>query len=93
LLYTVFLSRNASSSRQRDMHNTQVRPARYMSAMDIEKERCQFCGKPAKHFLFAAFVCDDEECIEKARVERGGPGGHMKKKLRDQGVIRIPKDE
>ncbi|MBM4237380.1 MAG: hypothetical protein FJ151_02720 [Euryarchaeota archaeon] len=64
-----------------------------MSAMDIEKERCQFCGKPAKHFLFAAFVCDDEECIEKARVERGGPGGHMKKKLRDQGVIRIPKDE
>ncbi|MDH7508459.1 MAG: hypothetical protein QHH00_03565 [Methanomassiliicoccales archaeon] len=48
--------------------------------MDIEKERCQFCGRQAKHFLFAAFVCDSEDCIEKARIERGGPGGHMKRK-------------
>lgn len=46
--------------------------------MDIEKELCQFCGKPAKHFLYAAFVCDSEECIEKARAERGGPGGHLR---------------
>jgi len=46
----------------------------------IEKEKCQFCGKKAKHFLFAALVCDDEKCIEKAREERGGPGGHMAKK-------------
>ena len=44
-------------------------------------EKCQFCGKPATHFLFAAFVCDDDACIEKARVERGGPGGHKKRDI------------
>ncbi len=26
-----------------------------------QDEKCQFCGKPATRFLFAAFVCDDEE--------------------------------
>lgn len=46
-----------------------------------QDEKCQFCGKPATRFLFAAFVCDDEECIEKARMERGGPGGHKKRDL------------
>jgi len=46
----------------------------------IEKEKCQFCGKPAKNFLFASFCCDDEKCIEKARDQRGGPGGHKAKK-------------
>lgn len=45
----------------------------------IEGEKCQVCGKPAKRYLFAAFVCDDEACIEKAREERGGPGGHKKR--------------
>lgn len=44
-------------------------------------EKCQICGKPAKRFLFAAFVCDDEECIEKARADRGGPGGHKKREI------------
>lgn len=52
---------------------------KYMSNW-IEKEKCQFCSEQAKHFLFAAFVCDSEVCIEKAREERGGPGGHMAKK-------------
>ncbi|MCQ5375963.1 MAG: hypothetical protein NO474_05140 [Methanomassiliicoccales archaeon] len=52
--------------------------------MDIEKEKCQFCGRQAKHFLFAAFVCDSEDCIEKARIERGGPGGHMKNKMKGE---------
>jgi hypothetical protein len=47
----------------------------------IEGEVCQICGKPAKRFLFAAFVCDDEACIRKAREQRGGPGGHQKKKM------------
>ena len=46
-------------------------------------DRCQICGKPATHFLFAAFVCDSEECIQKAREQRGGPGGHKKQKLFD----------
>jgi len=47
----------------------------------IEKEKCEICGKPAKRYLFAAFLCDDEECIQKARQRRGGPGGHQKQKL------------
>ncbi|HJX04391.1 MAG TPA: hypothetical protein VJ489_01085 [Thermoplasmata archaeon] len=46
-------------------------------------EKCQICRKPAKHFLFATFVCDDEVCIQKARKQRGGPGGHQKKKMLD----------
>lgn len=61
--------------------------------MTIEKRPCQYCGKPAKHFLFAAFVCDDETCIEKARLERGGPGGHMKKKLQGKGIIWSPDEK
>jgi hypothetical protein len=61
--------------------------------MEIERHTCQFCGRPAKHFLFAAFVCDDEECIEKARLERGGPGGHIKKKLQEKGVIWSPDEK
>lgn len=50
----------------------------------IEKEKCDICGKPAKHFLFAAFVCDCEECIQKAREQRGGPGGHQAKRWATQ---------
>jgi hypothetical protein len=46
-------------------------------------DRCQICGKPATHFLFATFVCDSEQCIQKAREQRGGPGGHKKQKLFD----------
>jgi hypothetical protein len=46
-----------------------------------EDEKCQICGKPAKRFLFATFVCDDEACIEKAREQRGGPGGHKKREM------------
>ena len=48
--------------------------------MDIEKEKCQVCGGQAKQFVFAAYLCSSEECVEKARLERGGPGGHMKNK-------------
>ena len=55
--------------------------------MDIEKEKCQFCGRPAKHFAFAAFVCDDKECMEKARKERGGPGGHIKRKIEGKPIF------
>ena len=43
--------------------------------MDIEKEKCQVCGGQAKQFVFAAYICGREECVEKARLERGGPGG------------------
>jgi len=44
-------------------------------------EVCEICGKPAKHYLFAASVCDCEECIQRARELRGGPGGHQKQKF------------
>lgn len=46
-------------------------------------EKCEICGKPATHFLFATFLCDCEECIQKAREQRGGPGGHRKQEMFD----------
>ncbi|MEM0448789.1 MAG: hypothetical protein QW520_03085 [Methanomassiliicoccales archaeon] len=46
----------------------------------IETEKCQFCGQQAKQFAFAAFICEKEECLQKAIDERGGPGGHIKAK-------------
>jgi hypothetical protein len=61
--------------------------------MEIEEEKCQFCGAQAEHFLFAAFVCGSEECIEKARLERGGPGGHMKDKQRQQELVRFEEEK
>jgi hypothetical protein len=53
----------------------------------IESEKCQFCGKQAKQFAFAAFLCDSEECVDKAREERGGPGGHMKAKKEGKPIV------
>ena len=44
-------------------------------------ETCEICGKPSTRFLFAAHVCDNDACIEKARERRGGPGGHKKRDL------------
>jgi hypothetical protein len=41
-----------------------------------DEHNCQFCGKPSTNILFAAFVCDSEECINQAYDQRGGPGGH-----------------
>lgn len=41
-----------------------------------DEHNCQFCGKPSTTILFAAFVCDSEDCINQARELRGGPGGH-----------------
>jgi hypothetical protein len=58
----------------------------------IESEKCQFCGKPAKQFAFAAFLCENEECVDKAIGERGGPGGHMKAKKEGQ-MIRMDDDQ
>ena len=49
----------------------------------IDGEKCEICGKPAKRYLFASFLWDDEACIEKARERRGGPGGHKKLKILD----------
>jgi len=55
--------------------------------IDFKDYKCQFCGKESTNFVFAAFVCEDSECIEKARIERGGPGGHMKRKAEGRPII------
>lgn len=51
-----------------------------MSEGIFKGEKCEFCGKSAENFLFAAFVCESDECVEKAQLRRGGPGGHRLKK-------------
>jgi hypothetical protein len=53
-------------------------------SMEIEKEKCQICGKPAKYFQFAAFICESEECANKAMEERGGPAGQIKAKREEE---------
>ncbi len=50
-----------------------------------DNQKCEICGKPAKHYLFAQFVCECEECVQKAREHRGGPAGHQKKKVMEWG--------
>lgn len=62
-------------------------------AIDFNDYKCQFCGKPAKGFAFAAFVCEEEECLNKAFEERGGPGGHMKRKAAGKPIIPEDPDE
>ncbi len=54
---------------------------------NLEDYPCEFCGKPSTNVVYAAFVCSNPECIEKARIERGGPGGHMKKKAEGKPII------
>lgn len=56
-------------------------------AIDFDEYECEFCGKKSKNVVYAAFVCDDPECIEKARIARGGPGGHMKRKAEGKPII------
>ncbi len=56
-------------------------------ALNMEDYVCEYCGKPCKNIVYAAFICDDSECLEKARIDRGGPGGHMKRKAKDGPII------
>lgn len=58
-------------------------------AMNLEEYQCEFCGKPCTNIVYAAFVCDNDECIEKARLARGGPGGHMKRKAEGGPIIPV----
>ena len=39
-------------------------------AINFDDYPCEFCGKKSTNVVFAAFVCDDPECIEKARIAR-----------------------
>ena len=61
--------------------------------MEIEEERCQFCGKQAKHYAFAAFVCESKDCMDKAIEERGGPGGHMKRRDHQQAMVAFEEEK
>ena len=45
----------------------------------FEGQKCEHCGKPAKRYMFAAFVCESEDCIEKAREARGCPSALLGK--------------
>jgi len=56
-------------------------------AIDFNDYKCRFCGKTSTNFVFAEFVCDDEECIAQAREARGGPAGHMKKKAEGRPIL------
>lgn len=59
----------------------------------FEKYPCEICGKPSKNFVFAAHVCNNPECLEEARIRRGGPGGHMKRKAEGKPIIPIDLDK
>lgn len=39
--------------------------------LNLDDYVCEYCGKPCKNIVYAAFVCDDPECLEKARIDRG----------------------
>lgn len=52
--------------------------------MNPSEEKCHICGEQATQFLFAQYVCDNEDCINKVRDERGGPGGHMLERSRHE---------
>ena len=54
-----------------------IRSVSRWSSTNPSEHQCRFCGRPATQFLFAEFICDAEECIDKAREARGGPAGHM----------------
>jgi hypothetical protein len=55
--------------------------------MNPSDEKCKYCQEQASQFLFAQFVCEKDDCISKAREERGGPAGHMLDKSRHRGGI------
>lgn len=56
-------------------------------SINFDEYKCEFCGKTSTNFVFAAFVCDDPECIKKAMEARGGPGGHMKRKAAGMPIL------
>ena len=53
--------------------------------MNPSEKTCAYCGEQATQFLFAQSICDKEECVDRARADRGGPGGHILEKARHAG--------
>ena len=65
------------------------------TSLSIEVLQCGHSCTLTERPFFTVFphiehVCDDPECIEKARIARGGPGGHMKRKA--EGLPILPDD-
>jgi hypothetical protein len=52
-----------------------------MTKIKKREKRCEFCGKDSTQYIFATFICNSGECIEKAMKRRGGPGGHLAEKI------------
>ena len=44
--------------------------------LNLDDYVCEYCGKPCKNIVYAAFVCDDPECL-----------GHMKRKAEGKPII------
>ena len=55
-------------------------------ALDFSQYTCEYCGAPCTQVLFASFLCSKKECEDKARDNRGGPGGHQAKKAKGQSI-------
>ncbi|MBR2254337.1 MAG: hypothetical protein IJ856_00725 [Candidatus Methanomethylophilaceae archaeon] len=55
--------------------------------INLEEYKCEYCGRTCTTLAYAAFLCDSPECMEKARLARGGPGGHMKRKAEGRPII------
>ncbi len=56
-------------------------------ALDFSQYKCEYCGATCTQVLFAAFLCDKKECVDKARDARGGPGGHMGRKAIGKSIL------
>ncbi len=55
--------------------------------LDFSQYKCEYCGKTCTQVVFAAFLCDSPECVEKAYLARGGPGGHMKRRAEGKPIV------
>ena len=56
-------------------------------ALDFSQYKCEICGAVCTQVLFATFLCDKKECVDKARDGRGGPGGHMARKAAGKSIM------
>ena len=56
-------------------------------ALNFSDYKCGICGATCTRVLFATFICDNEDCLQTAGDNRGGPGGHMKRKAEGRPIV------
>ena len=56
-------------------------------ALNFSDYKCEICGATCTRVLFATFLCDSEDCLQTACDNRGGPGGHMKRKAEGRPIV------